>query len=901
MYEQISLLKTAILPIIIIGISIVVITSWIFVVVPELKHSVSAFEIINQRVSSDRIVTEIGEELPEQPIRTADRWNQEVINQEGNNLEIRSTITTTDLRTLEIIFESESVFLIDKYTRTHIEDPEKFFMFPINVQKKTYEFIHPLIYFPAKFVFEGEDEIDGLLVYIFSCNTSTDDISYAYSQFSQKILSDSTCRVWVEPITGIELWFEKTWHDYHQDQNQIFSVDKGSSETTEFARDVLIDATSDRIKLYTFYDTVIPIFLAAVSAGSVLVAFINQILRTRTKELIETRRKKTEEVLYEVIPDFVVTLDKNNRIVNCNEKLIDKFGYLKDEIIGKNAADFIIKEERKKYSDLLKRIKNGEQVMEYDLHIKRKDGSIGHLIWNSIPMYDENKEYIGYMSTGVDLTEIDKLRDELVEKELMEAKRMRIEQVLFEVIPDCVVTFDKNNRLEDCNKIFVDELGFSKDELIGMNAIDFLVEKDRKKASEVLQRIIKGETIIEIDFHGKRKDGSVFHSIWNAIPMFDNNNDYIGFVSTGVSLSKIDESRDELVRKEKLEQEKELIKAKKKKTEEVLFETIPNPVITFDQNNKVIDCNQYYLDKLGFSRDEIFRISAPDFLTEESMKIYRDVILPSLNEGKPLMDIDLHIKKKDGSIFHALWSHIRNLDENNEYLGFTAIGLDLTEIDKLSDELAKKEKFEILGQLAANLAHDIKNPLNTIKQSSEIIQLKTNQEKTQKDFQRIGRSITRISHQVDQVLNYIKKTPLVTEDTTVLKILKQSLDIITIPDNITIEIPKKNSEVKWDETKISVLFVNIILNAIQAIDKDKGKISIRTAQESDSIKIEIENTGPNIPEKDLDKIFEPLYTTKMEGTGLGLAGCKNILQSHKGTITVSNNPVIFTIKIPKFL
>jgi len=99
--------------------------------------------------------------------------------------------------------------------------------------------------------------------------------------------------------------------------------------------------------------------------------------------------------------------------------------------------------------------------------------------------------------------------------------------------------------------------------------------------------------------------------------------------------------------------------------------------------------------------------------------------------------------------------------------------------------------------------------------------------------------------------------------------------------------------------RISVVFINIILNAVQAIEKNNGKISIRVAQENDFIKIEIENTGPNIPEKDLDIIFKPLYTTKMEGTGLGLSGCKNIIQSHMGTITVSNDPVKFTMKIPK--
>jgi len=610
---------------IIIGFSLVVIASWIFFVVPELKNSVSDFEIINQRIGLDRIVTEIGEDLPE-PIRTRDLWKQEVISREGNNLEIRSTITTSNLLTDEIIFESESVFLIDKNTRNHTEDPEKFFMFPNNVQKKTYEFIHPLIYFPTKFVFEEESKKANITVYIFSCNLSGDDISYAYHQFSQKILSDSTCRVWVEPITGIELWFEKTWHDYYLEQNQIFSVDKGSSKTSEFTKDLFINIANDRIKLFYLYDTMIPILLVVISSGSVLVVFVNQTLKIRTKELKETRKKKTAELLYEIVPDYIITLDKNNLVEDCNKKILDELGFSKDEVIGVVAADFLIEEEQKKYSDIMQRINSGEQVMEYTLYIKRKDGSILHAIWNSIPMYDDNNEYNGYVATGVGLTEIDKLRDELV----------------------------------------------------------------------------------------------------------------------------------------------------------------------------------------------------------------------------------------------------------------------------------KKEKLSTVGQLASNLAHDIKNPLASMKQSLEIIQRKTkDDEVTRKEAERANRVIKRIEHQVNQVLNYVKTPPLQKEDTTVLTILKQSLDIITIPDNITIKITEKDFEVKWDDTQISVVFTNIILNAIQAIGKDKGTISIRVAQENDSIKIEIENSGPNIPEKDLDKIFEPLFTTKMEGTGLGLAGCKNIIQSHKGTITVSNNPVKLTIKIPK--
>jgi len=287
-----------------------------------------------------------------------------------------------------------------------------------------------------------------------------------------------------------------------------------------------------------------------------------------------------------------------------------------------------------------------------------------------------------------------------------------------------------------------------------------------------------------------------------------------------------------------------------------------------------------------------------DFVVDEEREIASE-LMKLITNGKPQMGNDLHIKRKDGSSFHSIWNAMPMFDDNNEYMGFTTTGVDLTEIDKLRDELATKEKFETLGELAANLAHDIKNPLNVIKQSIEVIQLKVKDENISNDFQRTHRAIKRISHQVDQVLNYVKKQPLQIKDTTVLTTIKESLEMDIIPDNISIELPENDVDVKWDETMMSVVFTNVFLNAIQAIGKDKAKISIRISEENNLIKIEIEDTGPNIPEEDLDKIFDPLFTTKMQGTGLGLTGCKNIVARHKGTISIKNNPVIFTIKIPK--
>jgi len=344
---------------------------------------------------------------------------------------------------------------------------------------------------------------------------------------------------------------------------------------------------------------------------------------------------------------------------------------------------------------------------------------------------------------------------------------------------------------------------------------------------------------------------------------------------------------------------KELVDVRKKKVEEVLYDVIPDYVVTFDKNTRIEDCNQKFLDELGFSKDELIGKFGPDLLDDEDKETTQRVV-EAITNGKKVDEYDIHLKRKDGSLFHSIWNAIPLYDDNNEYNGFLSTGLDLTEIDKLRDELVKKEKIVTLGQLATNLAHDIKNPLASMKQSLEIIQRKAKDDEiTKKESERANRVIKRIEHQVDQVLNYVKTLPLQTKQTTLLTILKQSLALLTIPVNISMELPEKDLDVKWDETQISVVFTNVILNAIQAIGKNKGKISMRISEENNTIKIEIENTGPNIPEKDLDKIFELLFTTKMEGTGLGLAGCKNIIQSHKGTLTVSNNPVKFTIILPK--
>jgi len=133
-----------------------------------------------------------------------------------------------------------------------------------------------------------------------------------------------------------------------------------------------------------------------------------------------------------------------------------------------------------------------------------------------------------------------------------------------------------------------------------------------------------------------------------------------------------------------------------------------------------------------------------------------------------------------------------------------------------------------------------------------------------------------------------------------MAILDSVLEDSSIPDNISIEKQIQDFEIECDSKMLQVVFINLIMNAIQSIGNENGTIVTRISEKDpDNISIQIEDSGPGIPSDVLPQIFEPLFTTKHEGTGLGLTSCMIIIKQHGGTIRVNNNPTTFTITMPK--
>ena len=220
-------------------------------------------------------------------------------------------------------------------------------------------------------------------------------------------------------------------------------------------------------------------------------------------------------------------------------------------------------------------------------------------------------------------------------------------------------------------------------------------------------------------------------------------------------------------------------------------------------------------------------------------------------------------------------------------------------IENQSKKLIKQEKLAIVGELAARLSHDIRNPLSIIRVSLENLKIMYGQNESEiKHFERVERAIDRITHQIEDVLGFVRKEPMKFEKSNISEIIADSLDSVNIPDRIYFEISKNNFEFYCDRKRLVVAITNLILNGIQAI-AGKGTIKIDCIDQDENIIIKVQDSGKGIPPNLINDIFEPLFTTKQQGTGLGLASVKSIIQGHGGTISVTSPPTIFTIILPK--
>jgi len=349
------------------------------------------------------------------------------------------------------------------------------------------------------------------------------------------------------------------------------------------------------------------------------------------------------------------------------------------------------------------------------------------------------------------------------------------------------------------------------------------------------------------------------------------------------------------------EQNDDLQKTKEKfKT---LYDKSPDLYRTINMDGIILDCNKSYAEHLGYSKEEIVGKSIFDHTAEKDLESIRSSYKTWKKNGN-VSNREIWLRRKDGTTFPTLLNASAVYDEKGNLLGSNTVIRDMTEIYKVKNEMLeqKEKRLSAIGELSARISHDLRNPVSVIKTSVSILRLRTgtSDERTQSDLVRIERAISRMTHQIDEVLDYVSPKPLNKENTTILKILSSAMERLNVPNAVKINLPKEDIKLTCEPEKIEIIFVNLITNAIQSM-RNTGSIFIRTSLENNQTIIEVEDSGPGFRGDVLQRLFDPLFTTRQIGTGLGLVSCKRIVEQHGGTIEAKNSPdggALFIIKIP---
>ena len=334
-----------------------------------------------------------------------------------------------------------------------------------------------------------------------------------------------------------------------------------------------------------------------------------------------------------------------------------------------------------------------------------------------------------------------------------------------------------------------------------------------------------------------------------------------------------------------------------------IFEKSKDVVFISTPGYEILDINYAATELLDYESDEFLGKDLFSFIKGENDRAYFSDALDEMGE---FYDFEADIVSKSGEIKNCIVSASVEINNNGERY-IQGIIHDNTIRKKAEKNARQSEKLAATGRLVRTLAHEVRNPLNNINLSIEQLQQQINNDKeaelyldiVQRNCKRIGNLITelldssRLSTQMNQERHSLTEI--------VDKAINSAIDRLTLK-HITLQVyyPEKACFVMLDAEKIQMAFLNIIINAIEAMDEGNGVLTISIKCFSEEYFVEIADNGCGISEEHMLQLFEPYFTSKRNGMGLGLASSLNIIQSHNAHIDVKSEPGVGTTFIIAF-
>ena len=545
------------------------------------------------------------------------------------------------------------------------------------------------------------------------------------------------------------------------------------------------------------------------------------------------------------------------------------------------------------------------EPFEIEYRLRRKDDQYRWLVDHGIPFTGLDGRFSGFIGSSHDITDRKKSETDL-------RHSLDLLFAIIENIPDMIFLKDAGElRFELFNKAGEELVGYKREELIGKNdydffpkeQADFFTRNDYEVLAERKPRDIPQEYIQTRD-----KGERILHT--KKMPILPDEKGDPQFL-LGISEDITDRRQAE----EALRDSEERLRA--------TLDNSPAVVYLKDPEGRFILVNRRFETLFGWTRDKIQGKTDQDVFPGEIAEALRSHEQKVFQTRKPL-ELEETFPQKDGphtylsvkfplqnaaGVVYAVCSistditerkraeeELRRVNEtlvqNEKKLRRAFEDLEKAHIDlkSIQTQLIRTEKFAAIGKLSGIVSHEFRNQLGVIRNSAYFIKmrLKSDDEKVRQHLDILEKEIQETDRIIENILTFARKNRPELKPVQLKDLLDENLRRIERFEGVTV---KKDYDpvpvIQADAVLLSRVFLNILMNAAQAM-KNGGVINLRLKAEGQAIRVVCEDNGPGIREEDKKKLFDPLFSTKVHGTGLGLATAKTIVEAHGGTIDVDS-------------
>ncbi|HEY6000818.1 MAG TPA: PAS domain S-box protein [bacterium] len=469
------------------------------------------------------------------------------------------------------------------------------------------------------------------------------------------------------------------------------------------------------------------------------------------------------------------------------------------------------------------------------------------------------------------------------------AERFR---TLVEASSDWIWEVDENGVYTYVSPKVRDVLGYEPGEVLGRTPFDFMPPEERERvATEFLGHVRHGEPITALENVNLRKDGGRVTLETSGVPVRDAEGRLRGY--RGIDRDISARKRAEQALRESEERYRKL------------YERTPVMMHSIDAEGRLLSISGAWLAQLGYTREEVIGRRSTDFLTERSRRYAREVVLPAFMKSGVCRDVEYQFVRKDGSVMDTLLSAIAEHDASGAFVRSLAVVVDVTEKRALEQERLRAQKLESIGTLAGGIAHDFNNLLQGVFGYISMARLKTDRpDEVLAMLSEAEQALHQAVGLTSQLLTYAKGGGPLKKIIALQPVIENAVRLALSGSRARPElaIPGDLWAVDADAGQIGQVVQNIVLNAEQSMPSGgtvtvtarnvpaAGGPAAHAGASPGNVEIVIRDEGTGIAAEHLPRVFDPYFTTKEKGTGLGLATVYSIVRNHGGTVDLASEP-----------